>query len=67
MATIFQEVFGSRLVKKNMVEEQNLKWLPSPNELKKKIILKGRKRTPDERNGVHQRTHRVHNLDDLFT
>jgi len=66
MATIFQEVFGSRLVKKNMVEEQNLQRLPSPNELKKKIILKGRKRTPDERKRVHQRTHRVHNLADLF-
>ena len=49
MAAIFQEVFGDALVKKNLVDEQNLNRLPSPNEMKGKIILKGRKRSPDER------------------
>lgn len=48
MAAIFQNVFGDKLVKNNLVEEQNLKRLPSPNELKGKIILKARKRSPEE-------------------
>ena len=48
MAGIFQEVFGNKLVQTNLVEEQNLKRLPSPNELKGKIILKGRKRSSGE-------------------
>ena len=48
MAAIFQNVFGDKLVKNNSVEEQNLKRLPSPNELKGKIILKVRKRSPEE-------------------
>ena len=45
MAAIFQNVFGDKLVQTNL---QNLKRLPSPNELKGKIILKGRKRSPEE-------------------
>ena len=49
MAAIFQEVFGSKLVQKNLVEEQKLDRLPSPNEMKGKIILKGRKRPQEER------------------
>ena len=49
MAEIFQEVFGSKLVTKNLVEENNLNRLPSPNELKGKIILKGRKSSDDKR------------------
>lgn len=48
MAAIFQNVFGDKLVQTNLVEAQNLKRLPSPNELKGKIILKGRKRSPEE-------------------
>ena len=48
MAAIFQNVFGDKLVKNNLVEEQNLKRLPSPNELKGKIILKVRKRSPEK-------------------
>ena len=48
MAAIFQEIFGNKLVQTNLVEEQNLKRLPSPNELKGKIILKGRKRSSGE-------------------
>lgn len=48
MAAIFQNVFGDKLVKNNLVEEQNLKRLPSLNELKGKIILKARKRSPEE-------------------
>ena len=54
MAEIFQKVFGNKLVTKNLVEENNLNRLPSPEELKGKIILKGRnsqdeRRTSDER------------------
>ena len=41
MAEIFQEVFGSKLVKDNLVEQYNLERLPSPHELQGKIILKG--------------------------
>ena len=52
MAAIFQKVFGSKLVQNNLVEEQNLNQLPSPNELKRKIILKGRIRSSDVRRGV---------------
>ena len=48
MAAIFQNVFGDKLVQTNWVEAQNLKRLPSPNELKGKIILKGRKRSSEE-------------------
>ena len=48
MAAIFQEVFGDALVQKNLVYEQNLNRLPSPNEMKGKIILKGRKRSSEE-------------------
>ena len=48
MAAIFQEVFGDALVQKNLVCEQNLNRLPSPNEMKGKIILKGRKRSSEE-------------------
>ena len=49
MAEIFQKVFGSKLVTKNLVEENNLHRLPSPNELQGKIILKGRKSSDDRR------------------
>ena len=49
MAEIFQEVFGSKLATRNLVEENNLNRLPSPNELKGKIILKGRKSLDDRR------------------
>ena len=48
MAEIFLEVFGNKLVRNNLVEEQNLKRLPSPNELKGRIILKAGKRSPEE-------------------
>ena len=48
MAAIFQEVFGDALVQKNLVYKQNLNRLPSPNEMKGKIILKGRKRSSEE-------------------
>ena len=59
MAEIFQEIFGSKLVTKNLVEENNLNRLPSPDKLKGKIILKGRKssdeRTSDERRKSDER------------
>ena len=48
MAEIFQQVFGSKLVTKNLAEESNLNRLPSPDKLKGKIILKGRI-SPDEK------------------
>ena len=48
MAEIFQQVFGSKLVTKNLIDENNLSRLPSPDNLKGKIILKGRT-SPDER------------------
>jgi len=41
MAEIFQEVFGSKLVKENLVELYDLDRLPSPHDLQGKIILKG--------------------------
>lgn len=59
MATIFQEVFGSKLVQENLVEQNKLNRLPSPNELKRKIILKGRKRLPEERRETHSRSQQV--------
>ena len=49
MAAIFQNVFKDKLVHKNLVEEEKLDRLPSPDNLKGKIILKGRRRPPDER------------------
>ena len=42
MAEIFQSVFGNKLVKENLVEKYNLTRLPSPQELRGKILLKGR-------------------------
>ena len=54
MAEIFQEVFGNKLVTKNLVEENDLIRLPSPDELKGKIILKGRK-SPDARRASYER------------
>ena len=48
MTAIFRNFFGDKLVKNNLVEEQNLKRLPSPNKLKGKIILEVRKRSSEE-------------------
>ena len=55
MAAIFQEVFGDKLVKENLVEQQHLNRLPSPDKLKGKIILKGKKRSPDEQVSYERR------------
>lgn len=41
MAEIFQEIFGPKLVKENLVEKENLNRLPSPQQLQGMIILKG--------------------------
>lgn len=49
MAAIFKKVFGDKLVKENLVEQNNLSRLPSPDELKGKIILKGRKSADEKR------------------
>ena len=40
MATVFNGL-GTLLCKDNMVERDSRERLPSPNELKRKIILKG--------------------------
>ena len=49
MAEIFLNVFKDKLVQRNLVEEESLDRLPSPDNLKKRIILKGRGRSLDER------------------
>ena len=41
MADIFQKVFGPKLVKENLVKNENLNRLPSPHQLQGMIILKG--------------------------
>ena len=41
MAEIFINIFGDKLAKENLVELNNLDRLPSPHQLKGKIILKG--------------------------
>ena len=55
MAKIFLDVFKDKLVQKNLVEEERLDRLPSPDNLKKKIILKGRRKPPDERRASDER------------
>ena len=55
MAAIFQKVFKDKLVQKNLVEEEKLDRLPSPDNLRGKIILKGRRRPPDERRASDER------------
>ena len=55
MAEIFQNAFKDKLVQKNLVEEEKLDRLPSLDNLKKKIILKGRRRPPDERRTSDER------------
>ena len=44
MAKIFQNIFGDKLVKENLVKKNNLTRLPSPQELQGKILLKGREK-----------------------
>ena len=41
MAQIFQDVFGPKLLKENLVEKEGLDRLPSPHLLQGMIILKG--------------------------
>ena len=56
MAQTFQKIFGDKLVKQNTVEQNGtLLKLPSPEELKEKIILKGRRKLPDERRTSDER------------
>ena len=54
MAAIFQKVFKDKLVQQK-VEEERLDRLPSLDDLKGKIILKGRRRPPDERRASDER------------
>ena len=42
MAEIFIKIFGDKLAKENLVELNNLDQLPSPHQLKGKIVLKGK-------------------------
>ena len=56
MAQTFQKIFGDKLVKQDTDEQDGiLLKLPSPEELKEKIILKGRRRSPDERRPSDER------------
>jgi len=41
MAEIFMRIFGDKLANENLVELNNLNRLPSPHQLRGKIILKG--------------------------
>ena len=54
MAAIFQKVFKDKLVQQKE-ENFELNRLPSPDDLKGKIILKGRRRPPDERRASDER------------
>ena len=42
MAKMFQEEFGDMLVMENLCDERGVNQLPSPNDLKRKILLKGK-------------------------
>ena len=42
MTQIFQDIFGPKLVKENLIEKESLDRLPSPQKLQGMIILKGR-------------------------
>ena len=45
MAEIFTKIFGEKLAKENLVNTKNLDRLPSPDQLQRKIILKGTDRS----------------------
>ena len=46
MAKVFRAVFKDLLPKENLVEQEGRARLPSPEELKGKIILKGSNKVP---------------------
>ena len=49
MAEIFQGIFGSKLVKENLVDKEDLDRLPSPHQLQGSIILKGTEKSKKDR------------------
>lgn len=57
MAEIFQEVFGPKLVKENLVDKDNLDRLPSPQQLQGMIILKGTEKEKKDRRTLTVRRH----------
>lgn len=62
MAAIFQHVFGDKLLNKNVeLEHRSSNQLPSPDELKRKIILKWR-RKPLDKGKSYLRRHGVYEL-----
>lgn len=55
MAKIFQDVFGSKLVKENLVEKDDLDRLPSPLQLQGMIILKGTEKESKDKRSISVR------------
>ena len=55
MAEIFQDVFGPKLVKENLVDKENLDRLPSPQQLQGTIILKGTEKGKKDRRMISVR------------
>ena len=48
MTQIFQDIFGPKLVKENLVEKDEMDRLPSPHQLQGMIILKGTEKSKKE-------------------
>ena len=57
MAQIFQDVFGCKLVKENLVEKEGLDRLPSPHQLQGMIILKGTEKEKKDKKLLTVRRH----------
>ena len=62
MAEIFDNIFGDKLAKENLVELNNLNRLPSPHQLQGKIILKGTE--PSSKTLAVRKDIRVHKSDE---
>ncbi|KAG2382432.1 hypothetical protein C9374_005634 [Naegleria lovaniensis] len=54
MAKIMCDIFGDTLLKSFFENGQEIKQLPSPNELKRRIILKGKKHSEMTENGTEE-------------
>ena len=48
MTQIFKDIFGPKLLKENLVEEDEMHRLPSPHQLQGKIILNGTEKSKIE-------------------
>ena len=57
MAQIFQDVFGRKLVKENLVDKEGLDRLPSPHQLQGMIILKGTEKEKKDKKLLSVRRH----------